>query len=98
MCVPQYSPSNSTESETVSEVLDFSGGERFGEHVSDHVGGGAINKTEGALLDHPANEMVADVDVLGPRVIAMVLRESDRSLIVREEYGGFLDRGGEDVF
>jgi hypothetical protein len=37
--------------------------------------------------------MIADIDVLGPCMVTVVLRESDCRLIVRKEGGGFLDRG-----
>ena len=36
----------------------------LGERVSDHVIGWAIDKMQGALLDDPANKMVAHINVL----------------------------------
>ena len=63
-------------------MLDFCGGERFGKRVSDHVSCGAIDKPEGPLFDNPANEMIADVNMFGPGVILVILRESNHRLIV----------------
>jgi hypothetical protein len=97
VCVLQHSPSNGAESEAAREVLDLRRGERLSECVCDHVGGGAVNKAEGAPLNNPTNKMIADIDVLGPRVVMVVLRESNRGLIVRKDGGGFLDRG-EGIF
>jgi hypothetical protein len=59
-------------------VLDFCGGEHFSERISDHVSGRAVNQPEGPLLNDPANEVVADVDMFGPHEILVILRESNR--------------------
>jgi len=82
VCVLQHSPSNSAESEAAREVLDLHRGECLSERICDHVGGGTVNKAEGAPLDDPMNKMIADIDVLGPCMVTVVLRESDCGLIV----------------
>jgi len=97
VCVLQHSPSNGAESEAACKVLDLRRGECLSECICDHVGGGAVNKAEGAPLDNPTNKMIADINVLGPHVVTVVLHESHRGLIVQKESGGFLDRG-EGVF
>jgi hypothetical protein len=80
--VLQHSPSNGAESEAAREVLDLRRGECLGERICNHVSSGAVNEVEGAPLNNPMNEMIADIDVLGPCVVTVVLCESDRGLIV----------------
>ena len=46
-------------------MLHLGKGQGFCEHVSEHVVGWAIDKAQRALLNDPANEVVAHVDVLG---------------------------------
>ena len=69
-------------------MLHFSGGERLGEGVGDHVIGGAINEAERALFDHPSDPMIAHVDMLCARVVLMIARERDGRLVVGEKSGG----------
>src|SRR6266436_85919 len=73
----QHSPSFRAQSESCGEMLHLDRRQGLGERVCDHVVGWAINKSEGALLDHPADEVVPHVDVLGTCVVLMVPGEGD---------------------
>src|ERR1700679_2690876 len=88
----RHSPSFRAQAESCGEMLHFGRWQSLSEGVGDHVVGWAIDKTQGALFNDPANEVVAHVDVLGARVVLMVARERDSCLIVGKESGGRLDR------
>ena len=80
--VLQHSPSNAAQPKACSEVLDFHGGERFGKCISNHVSCGTVDQLEQPFFNDPLNEMIADINVFGPGVVLMVLRESNHRLIV----------------
>ncbi len=70
------------ESKATSKVFDLCRGEHLSECISDHISSGAVNKAQGAPLDDSANEVIADIDVLGLHVVTVVLHESNHGLIV----------------
>jgi hypothetical protein len=49
----------------------------LGEHISNHVVGGAVNEAQGTLLDDPSDPMIMHVDVLGPGMVLVVAHEHD---------------------
>ena len=87
----RHSPSFRAQAKSCGEMLHFGRWQSLSEGVGDHVVGWAINKTQGALFNNPANEVVAHVDVLGVRVVLMVASERDSCLIIGEESGGRFD-------
>ena len=76
-------------------MLDLSGWKGFGERVGHHVVCRAIDESNRAVFDDVSNEMEADVDVLGTRVVLMILRECDGGLVVRKEGGSVEFRSEE---
>ena len=92
----QHSPSRCGESELGHKVLDLSGWEGFRVRVGNHVISRAVNKSNRAVFDDVSNEMEADVDVLGTRMVLMILCECDGGLVVQKE-GGSVNFAGEDL-
>ena len=56
-----------------SEVLDFWRGKGLGEHIGNHIVGGAVDKVQFAIINNPADKMEVYVDVFGVGVILVVL-------------------------
>jgi hypothetical protein len=50
----------------------------FRQGVGGHIIGRAVLQFDVSTLDHVANKVVADINVLGPRVVVVVLCEFDR--------------------
>ena len=65
--------------------------EGLGECIGDHVICGAIDKLDRPLLHDPADPVVTHIDVLGARVVLVVMHEGDGHLVVRKEGGRALD-------
>ena len=63
-------------------MLDLWGWERFGEGVGDHVVGGAENEVNLAVVDYPADEVEAYVNVFCAHVVLVVFGECDSGLVV----------------
>ena len=82
------------ESKFSSKVLDFWRGKGLGEHISDHVVDGAVDKAQFAIVNNPVDKMEAYVNVLGAGMILMILQECDHRLIVGEECGGSVEWKG----
>jgi hypothetical protein len=72
-------------------MFDLCGRQCLGEHVGDHVFCGTIHKAKGAPLNHPMDEVIAHIDVLGASMVLVVLRERNGGLVVREKGGGLRD-------
>ena len=64
-------------------MFDFWRWQGLRKRVGDHFGGRAIDESNLAFLDDPANEMVPHVDVFHAQVIPVVLSERDGGLVVR---------------
>jgi len=69
-------------------VLDLGRRQCLGEDIGYHVVSGAVNESDGTLLDDPADPMVAHINVLGLRMVLVVMCECDGSLVITKEYGG----------
>ena len=78
----QHSPSKCGKSKLGCEVLDLSEWESFCECVGNHVISRAVNKLNRAVFDDIANEMEADVDVLGTSMVLVVFGKGHGGLIV----------------
>ena len=78
----QPSPSSGEQAKGRRAVLDLGRGEGLRQDVGDHVLGGAVDELELLVLDDPANEVVADVDVFRPRLCDRIRCNEDRSLVV----------------
>ncbi len=76
-CVLRHSPSILEQAECGREMLDLQRGERLGQDVGDHVVGRAIDELDLLVLDDPADEVVAYVDVLRTGMVLVVASESD---------------------
>ena len=92
----QHSPSRCRKSELGRKVLDLSRWKSFRERVSNHVVSRAVNKLNRAVFDDVANEMEADVDVLGTSVVLVVFGKGHRGLIVQKECG-HVELAGEEL-
>lgn len=73
-------------------MLNFSRRKSFRKRVSDHIFSGTKYQTNLPLLDDPANEMEAHVNVLCARMVLMVLRERNGGLVVGKESRGRRER------
>ena len=89
-------PSNVTESKFSGEMLDFWRRKGLGECIGDHVIGGVVDKAQFAIINNPANEMEAYVNVFGVGMVLVVLQECDHRLVVREECGGSVKWKGSE--
>ena len=69
----------------MSEMLRLDGWEGLREHICNHVGGGAVNQSHFALLNHPADEMKTNIDMLRASVIDWVCAELDGFLVITVE-------------
>jgi len=69
-------------------VFHLGGRQCLGEDISHHVIGGAVNELDRTLLNDPADPMVAHINVLGPWMVLVVMRECDGSLVIAKECGG----------
>jgi len=69
-------------------VLDLGRRQCLGEDIGHHVISGAVNELDGTLLDDPVDPMVAHINVLGLRMVLIVMCECDGSLVIAEECGG----------
>ena len=78
----RHSPSFRTESKSSSEMLHLGRGQGLGERVSDHVVRWAIHEAEGALLNDPANEVIAHVNVFGACMILVITGEGNGGLVI----------------
>ena len=87
----QHFPSFHVQCKTCSEMLHLGWWQGLGKRVSNHVIGWAIYESQGALLNDPANEIIAHIDVLRARVVLVVSSEGNCCLVVREEGGGWFD-------
>jgi len=63
-CSLQHSPSSGVEAKASGKMFDLRGWECLCKCVGDHVGSGTVGETDAAIIDKPANEMKAYVDVL----------------------------------
>ena len=79
------------QSKGCSKVLHLGRRQCLGEDISHHVISGAIDESNGTLLDDPANPVVLHIDVLHAWVVLVVTCEHDGCLIVREQSGGGSD-------
>jgi hypothetical protein len=61
---------------------DFPAWKRFGKDVYSYVIGRAIGQQDFSVLNGAADEMVADVNVLGPCVVVVGKSQTDGSLVV----------------
>ena len=86
----------SVESEFNSEMLDFQWRERFSKYVGHHVFCRTINEPDFSFFDDPTNEMKPNIDMLGPCVELMLLRERYSGLIIRKE-GGHWEGDAEEL-
>ena len=77
-------------------MLDLSGWEGFRERVGNHVVSRAVNKSNRAVFNDVADEMEADVNVLGTCMVLVILCECDGGLVVRKE-GSRVEFAGEDL-
>lgn len=59
--------------------------EHLGERVGDHVPRRTIDEMDVLLVDDPADEMKANIDVSGTGMILVVTNEGDGRLVVRAE-------------
>lgn len=75
----------SEHSHHLPKLLKLHTSERLGESIGKHDVGRAIDNGDFAARNSLANEMVLDVDVFGPGVISLILRELDRALVVAVE-------------
>ena len=73
-------------------MLHLRGRKGFRQGVGNHVVGWAINEVQGAVLDHPPYEVVADVDMFRASVVLVILCERDGGLIIGEEIRWCIDR------
>ena len=71
-------------------------GEGLGEHISDHVVRGAVNKLDQPLLHDPVDPVVMHINVLCAWVVLIVACRCDGCLVVQKEGGGALD-GAKDL-
>ena len=78
----QHSPSSGEQAKGRREVLDLGRGEGLRQDVGDHVLGGAVDELNLLVLDDPADEVVADVDVLRTGMVLVVTSERDGGLVV----------------
>jgi len=74
----QHSPSSRAEAKLVAEVLDFGRGKSLRHRVGNHVVGRAIDKADRAVVNDPANEVEANIDMLRTSVVLMILCQRDR--------------------
>ena len=77
--------------EVVAELAERSGAEGLGEDVSEVAGGGDVVERDHAVVGHVVEVVMAQVDVLGPAVGALVLAEFERGLVVAEDLDGQAD-------
>ena len=84
------------QSEFGHKMLDFRGGECLGEGVGDHVVCRAEYELNFSIVDYPADKVKMNVDMLGARMILMVLGKRDGGLIVRKEGDGLVQ--GDENF
>ena len=65
------------ESEFCSEVLDFGGRKGLSKCIDNHVISGAVDKSMFAIINDPADEVEANVNVLAAGMVLVVLGEQD---------------------
>ena len=78
----QHSLSFRVESKPCGKMLHLGRGQGLGECVCDHVISQAVDKAEGALVNHLVNKMISHINVLCACVILVIACEGDYCLIV----------------
>jgi hypothetical protein len=91
VCSFQHSPSFRVESESSGEMFHLGRRQGLGERVGDHVIGWSVYEAQETLLNDPADEVVAHIDMFHVRVVLVVPSEGNCGLVVGEECGGQLD-------
>ena len=81
----QHSPSSAANPKVLRVNRDLVFGERFREDVRGHIFRGAIFDVNNPVRDGLANEVEADVDVLGTSVVVIICGEVERGLVVAVE-------------
>ena len=82
----QHPLSNQTEPESVAKVFELWTRERFHEDVGKVVRAGNVMNRNFIVLDAISNVVITKADMLGSLVELIVLRESDRRLIIGVEW------------
>jgi hypothetical protein len=72
-------------------VLHLGGRQCLGENIGHHVISGAIDESNGTLLDDPVDLVIMHIDVLGPQMVLVIVCECDGGLVIRKESGGGSD-------
>jgi hypothetical protein len=79
------------QSEGCSKVLHLGGRQCLGEDIGHHVISGAIDESNGTLLDDPVDPVIMHINMLGLRIILVVVHKCDSSLVIGKESGGGSD-------
>jgi hypothetical protein len=69
-------------------MLGLDARKRLGKGIGDHILGRTKDEADRAILDDPANEVVANIDVFGMGVILVVFGKCDSRFVVGEKSGG----------
>ena len=88
----QHPHSNQAQPESISQVFELRPREGFGHNVGDVVGAGNVGERNFVVVDGASNKKVTECDVLRSLVKFVVLRESNRRLVIAVE------RDGRDKF
>jgi hypothetical protein len=81
-----HSPSNCGKAELTHKVFDFWRRKGLCKHVSHHVLGRVINKSNFVLLNNPMNEMVPDINVFCACMVLVDLCKCSCQLVVQRKW------------